>query len=115
MTINVREREGVIILDIEGKIIGSDSLELKDVISEKIKSMPEGEVRLLLNLGKVPMMDSSGLGVVVAAYTSVQRKKGRIALLNAGRNIRSLIVMAKLMTIFDRYDNEDEAIAALKE
>jgi len=115
MNVNIREKEGVTILDINGKIIGSDSLELKEIISEKIKSMPEGEVRLLLNLGNVPMMDSSGLGVVVAAYTSVKRKNGRIALLNAGKNIKSLIVMAKLMTIFDRFDDEDEAIAALKE
>lgn len=115
MTVNIRKKEGVIILDVEGKVIGSGSLELKEIISEEIKSMPEGEVRLLLDLGKVPMMDSSGLGVVVAAYTSIKRRNGRIALLKAGKNIKSLIVMAKLMTIFDRYDDEDEAIAALKE
>ena len=47
-------------------------------------------------------------------HTSVQRKNGRIALLNAGKGIRSIIVMAKLMNMFDRYDNEDEAITALK-
>ena len=115
MIVNIREREGVTIPDIEGKIIGSDSLELKEVVNERIKSTPEGGVRILLNLEKVPMMDSSGLGVMVAMYTSVKRKNGRIALLNAGKSIRSLIIMAKLMTIFDRYDNEDEAITALKE
>ena len=114
MNVKIRERDGVVILDVEGKIISSDSIELKEIINEQIKSMSEGEVRLLLNLKKVPIMDSSGLGVVVAAYTSVRRKNGRIALLNAGKNIKSLIVMAKLMTIFDRYDDEDEAVAALK-
>ena len=60
------------------------------------------------------MMDSSGLGVIVAAYTSVQRKVGRIALLKIGGNIKSLIVMAKVLTIFDRYDDEDEAIASFQ-
>lgn len=115
MTVNIREKEGVTIFDIGGKIIGSDSIELKEIIKEKIESIPEGEAKLLLNLEDVPMMDSSGLGVVVGAYTSVQRRNGKIALLNAGKNIKSLIVMAKLMTIFDRYDDEDEAIAALKE
>jgi len=114
VNVNIRERKGVSIIDVEGKIIGSDSLQLKQLIDEQIKSMPEGEVKLLLNLGKVPMMDSSGLGVVVAAYTSVKRKNGRIALLKAGKNIKSLIVMAKLMTIFDRYNDEDEAIASFE-
>ena len=60
------------------------------------------------------MMDSSGLGVIVATYTSIQRKGGRIALLKIAGNIRSLIVMAKLLTIFDRYDDEDEAVASFQ-
>ncbi len=113
MNINVREREGVTILDIEGKIIGHDALDLKRVIDEIISTKKEGEVKLLLNLAGVPMMDSSGLGVIVAAYTSVQRKKGKIALLNLGKSINNLIVMAKLITIFQRYDDEDTAIAEL--
>ncbi len=113
MNVNIRERDGVTILDIQGKIIGSDSLDLKRIIDEQIASSAEGEAKLLLNLAKVPMMDSSGLGVVVAAYTSVQRKKGRIGLLNLGKSINSLIVMAKLITIFERYNSEDEAIAAM--
>jgi len=111
--INVREREGVTILDIEGKIMGHDALELKRVIDEILASKGEGEVKLLLNLEKVPMMDSSGLGVIVAAYTSVQRKKGKIALLHLGKSINNLIVLAKLTTIFDRYDDEDRAVAEL--
>jgi len=114
MNVKIRERDGVTILDIQGRIIGSDSLELKSVIDDLIASKAEGEVKILLNLAKVPMMDSSGLGVVVAAYTSVQRKKGRIALVNLGRSTRQLIVMAKLMTIFETYDDEDKAIASFK-
>jgi anti-sigma B factor antagonist len=114
MDVNIREQDGVTIFDIQGRIIGSDSLELKSVIDDHIASQAEGEVKILLNLAKVPMMDSSGLGVVVAAYTSVQRKKGRIALLNLGRSTRQLIVMAKLMTIFETYDNEDEAVTSFQ-
>ena len=114
MEINVRERNGVTIFDVQGRIIGSDSLQLKSIIDEHIASKTEGEVKVLLNLAKVPMMDSSGLGVVVAAYTSVQRKKGRIALLNLGRSTRQLIVMAKLMTIFETYDNEDVAVTSFQ-
>jgi anti-sigma B factor antagonist len=110
MEVNIRERNGVTIFDIQGRIIGADSLELKSIIDDHIASKTEGEVKILLNLARVPMMDSSGLGVVVAAYTSVQRKKGRIALLNLGRSTRQLIVMAKLMTIFETYDDEDTAV-----
>ena len=114
MNVNIRERDGIIILDVQGKIMGSDSLDLKRIIDEQIAAATEGEVKLLLNLAKVPMMDSSGLGVVVAAYTSVQRKKGKIALLNLGKSINNLIVMAKLITIFARYDDEEEAVAAMQ-
>jgi anti-sigma B factor antagonist len=115
MIVNIREREGITIPEIEGKMVGPDSLKLKDMVNERIKSQPAGDARILLNLEKVPAMDSSGLGAMVAMYTSVQRQNGRIALLNAGKNIRSIIVMAKLMSMFDRYDDEDEAIAALKD
>lgn len=111
MTVNIREREGVTILDIEGKIIGRDALELKKIIDDIISNKGDGEPKLLLNLAEVPMMDSSGLGVIVAAYTSIQRKKGKIALLNLGKSIDNLIVMAKLITLFPRYDDEDRAIA----
>jgi anti-sigma B factor antagonist len=114
MEVNIRERSGVTIFDIQGRIIGADSLELKSIIDDHIASKTEGEVKILLNLARVPMMDSSGLGVVVAAYTSVQRKKGRIALLNLGRSTRQLIVMAKLMTIFETYDDEDTAVDSFK-
>ena len=115
MIVNIREREGITIPEIEGKMVGPDSFKLKEMVNERIKSQPEGSARILLNLENVPAMDSSGLGTIVAMHTSVQRQNGRIALLNAGKNIRSIIVMAKLMSMFDRYDDEDEAIAALKD
>jgi anti-sigma B factor antagonist len=114
MNVNIRKREGVTILDIEGRVIGSDSLVLKHIIDEQINAAEEGEVKILLNLEKVRMVDSSGLGVIVAGYTSVQRKSGWIALLQVSGNIKSLIVMAKLVTLFDRYEDENEAIASFQ-
>ena len=115
MNVNIRQKEGVTVLDIEGRIIGSDSLALKHIIDEQISIAENGNVKMLLNMADVRMMDSSGLGIIVSAYTSVQRKGGRIALLNIGGNIKSLIVMAKLVTIFDRYDDEDDATASFQE
>ncbi|MCH8290493.1 STAS domain-containing protein [Candidatus Poribacteria bacterium] len=114
MNVDIRQRDGVSILDINGRIIGSDSLVLKHIIDEQISSSEDGSINIILNMEKVRMMDSSGLGVIVATYTSIQRKGGRIALLKIAGNIRSLIVMAKLLTIFDRYDDEDEAVASFQ-
>ena len=112
MTIDIRQKEGITILDIEGRIIGSDSLALKNIIDEQVDAAAEGDAKILLDLADVRMVDSSGLGIIVASYTSIQKKGGRIALLHPSGNIRSLIVMAKLVTIFDRYEDEDEAIAS---
>jgi len=112
MQVNLRHKGSVTILDIEGKIIGPDTLALKSIIEEQIQAAEGGKLNLILNMERVQMMDSSGLGVLVAAYTSIQRNGSRVVLLNLGGNIRSLIVMAKLVTIFDRYDTEAEAIAS---
>ena len=70
-------------------------------------------LNLILNMERVQMMDSSGLGVLIASHTTIRRNDGRVVLLNLGGNVRSLIVMAKLMTIFDCYDTEAEAIAGI--
>lgn len=115
MKVDIREREGVTILEIDGRIIGSDSLTLKQIVDDQIRDAEGGgKVNLLLNMEKVRVMDSLGLGVVVATFTSVQRTGGRVVLLNVGANMRSLIVIAKLMTIFECYDNEDEAVASFQ-
>ena len=118
MQINLRRKGSITILDIEGKIMGVDALALKTVIDEQIqlandKTKNEGRLNLILNMERIQMMDSSGLGALVASYTSIQRNHGRVVLLNLGGNVRSLIVMAKLMTIFDCYNSEAEAIAGI--
>ena len=115
MNIDIRHREGVIVLDVDGRIIGSESLALKNIIDDEINNAKAGDVRMLLNMKKVRAMDSAGLGIVIAAYTTIQRRGGRIALLNVSGNINNLIVISKLFTIFDRYDDEDEAIRSFQE
>lgn len=112
MQINLRNKGSVIILDIEGNLVGPNTIALKNAIDDQIREADGEPVFMILNLERVQLMDSSGLGVVVAAYASIRRNNGRIALLNIGGNIRSLIIMAKLVTIFDRYETEDDAIAS---
>ena len=115
MQVNVRNKGSITILDIEGKIIGADALALKSIIDQQIQTLSseaaqEESLNLIFNMERVQMMDSTGLGILVAAYTTIRRNDGRVVLLNLGGNIRSLIVMAKLMTIFDCYNTEAEAI-----
>ena len=118
MQVNLRHKGSITILDIEGRVIGADALALKDIINQQIQiadseGEPEEKINIILNMERVQMMDSSGLGVLVASHTTIQRNEGNIVLLNLGGNVRSLIVMAKLMTIFDCYDTEAEAIAGI--
>ena len=112
MQIKIRHKGSVVIVDIDGNLVGPNTIALKNVIDEQIRQADGEPVYMILNLERVQMIDSSGLGVIVAAYASIQRNKGRVVLLNIGVNIKSLIVMAKLVTIFDRYDTEAEAIAS---
>ena len=118
MQVNLRHKGSITILDIEGNIIGPDSLALKAIIDEQIQVMDseaehEEKLNLILNMERVQMMDSSGLGVLVVSHTNIRRDGGNVVLLNLGGNVRSLIVMAKLMTIFDCYNTEAEAIAGI--
>ena len=118
MQVNLRHKGSIIILDIEGKVIGVDALALKDIIDQQIQATDgdgasSEKLNMILNMERVQMMDSSGLGVLVSAHTTIQRNEGKVVLLNLGGNVRSLIVMAKLMTIFDCYDTEAEAIAGI--
>lgn len=118
MTVDIRKKEGITILDIEGRIIGADALALKTIIDQQIQVIDSEDehaekLNLILNMERVQMMDSSGLGALVASHTAIRRGGGNVVLLNLGGNVRSLIVMAKLMTIFDCYNTEAEAIAGI--
>ena len=121
MQINLRRKGSITILDIHGKVMGSDALVLKDVIYQQIRSTDsEAALRenrknlnIILNMKRVEMMDSSGLGILVAFHTTIRRHEGKMVILNLEGNVKDLIVLAKLMIIFDCYDTEQEAIAGI--
>jgi len=112
MEISKRYRENVAILDISGEIIGDARFDLNAAIQKEIDSNRTG---LILNLEEVPMMDSVGLGMLVAAYTSLTKNDAKMVLLNVGRSIRYLLVITKLDQIFEKYDDEDEALESFKQ
>jgi anti-sigma B factor antagonist len=112
MEISKRYRENVAILDISGEIIGDARFDLNTAIQKEIDANRTG---LILNLEEVPMMDSVGLGMLVAAYTSLTRNDAKMVLLNVGRSIRYLLVITKLDQIFEKFDDEDEALESFKQ
>jgi len=112
MEVDVRHRNGVIILKLSGKIIGSAGGELRELINEQLIKVSGGP-KFLFDFADVPMVDSSGLGTLVGTHVSIARKGGRIGVINVGTSIKNLIVMGRLITIFEHFNNEDEAIAAL--
>ena len=98
----------VVILDLTGKIlIGEGDDLLRDAVTKLADS---GKTKILLNLAEVPYVDSAGLGEVVRCYTTVSRKGGKLKLLNLTKKIQDLLAITKLLTVFETYDSEDEAI-----
>ena len=108
--LNIRERQAgdVTILDLEGRItIGDGNVSLRNAIRRLIQ---EGKKKILLNLAGVGYVDSSGIGELVSSYTTIGREKGQLKLLNLTQKIKELLVITKLLTVFDTYDDESAAL-----
>ena len=108
MQIDERPSGDVMILDLKGKLtIGEGDELLKDKINSLIQ---QGHKKLLLNLEGVPYVDSAGLGEIVRTYTTVSRQGGNLKLLNLTKRIEDLLSITKLLTVFDTYESEQEAL-----
>ena len=112
MQIEERSVGDVVILDLKGKItLGEGDELLKDKVNSLVN---QGHKKIVLNLAEVPYIDSAGLGEVVRTYTTVSRQGGSLKLLNLTKRIEDLLSITKLLTVFDTYDNEAEAIKSYK-
>ena len=110
MQIEERVLENVVILDLKGKLtIGEGDELLKERIN---KVMEQGHRNLLLNLEDVPYVDSAGLGEIVRTYTTVSRQGGKLKLVNLTKRITDLLAITKLLTVFDTYESEAEAVGS---
>jgi anti-sigma B factor antagonist len=112
--VEIQERQAgdVTILDLDGKItIGEGSTALRSAIRRLAE---EGKKKILLNLQNVGYMDSTGLGELIASYTTVSRDGGQLKLLQLSGKIQDLLVITKLLTVFDVYDSEADALSAFK-
>ena len=113
MDVNVEHKEGVIVLKLSGRIVGIAGGELRQVIEEQLQSASESP-KFLFDFADVSRMDSSGLGTLIGLHVSVARKEGRIGVINVSNSINNLLVIGRLITTFERFESEAEAIAALQ-
>ena len=110
MTIDTRNVNGITILELHGKVtIGEGSREIRETIR---KLLGAGNKNILLNLGDVSYVDSSGIGELVSSYTTVTNQGGQFKLLHLTKKIRELLAITKLLTVFDSYDDEETAIGS---
>ena len=116
MKIVPRKEDNVVILTIQGRVVGDASLELRRDINGWLAEVPDDvKPNVILSLGKVNMMDSAGLGVLVSSYTSVQKRDGRLVLAGMGKGLQNLIAITKLTRVFDIYESEEEALKSFQE
>jgi anti-sigma B factor antagonist len=110
--INISERQAgdVTVLDLNGKVtIGEGSVALRNAIR---RLLGEGKNKILLNLGGVGYIDSSGIGELVSSFTAVNKEGGTLKLLNLTQKIQDLLAITKLLTVFDVFDSEAEALSS---
>jgi anti-sigma B factor antagonist len=82
-----------------------------ELLREKVNGLVEGgTTKILLNLAEVPYVDSAGLGEIVRCYTTVSRKDGKLKLLNLTKRLQDLLSITKLLTVFESFDSEEDAV-----
>jgi anti-sigma B factor antagonist len=112
MKSSTRELNGVTVVDLSGRItLGEGSVMLRDLVRDLLA---KGNKKILLNLGDVTYIDSSGIGELVSAFTTVRNGGGELKLLNLTKKVHDLLQITKLYTVFDIKDDEASAIASYK-
>ena len=108
MDIKERVVDGVSVLDLSGKIVLGEG---DGQIRERIKDLlADGQRKILLNLGDVSYIDSAGLGALISSYTTTKREGGQLKLVSLTKRIQDLLAITKIITVFNTYDAETEAI-----
>ena len=108
MQIEERTVSDVLILDVHGRItLGEGDEILKDKVNSLLN---QAKKKIILNLADVPYVDSAGLGAIVRTYTTVSRQGGSLKLLNLTKRITDLLAITKLLTVFETYESENDAV-----
>lgn len=108
MNIAQRLVDDITIIDLQGNIMFEDGdQELRAAVGRALEA---GATKLILNMGEVPYMDSAGLSELVRCYVAIKKRSGRMALLDLTRKVNDLLTIAKLLTIFETFESEAEAL-----
>ena len=112
MKIQTRQAEGVVIVDLSGRVtLGEDSASLRNTVRDLLS---KGNKKILLNLGDVNYIDSSGIGELVALYTTARNQGGELKLLNLTKKVHDVLQITKLYTVFEVKDDEATAIRSFR-
>ena len=109
MNINERILNDVTIMDLDGDLAMEGNTQFRSRANTAIDA---GARKLLVNMAKVPYMDSSGLGEIISCYMRLQKVNGRLKLLNLNNRLQHLLVITKLVSIFETYDSEPDAVVS---
>jgi anti-sigma B factor antagonist len=110
--LSVRKTDSVAILDVSGKLMGGPDA---DVFKETIRNLlDEGYKSVVVNMSQVPFINSTGLGILISAYTTLRKEDGVLKLANVTERIDSLLMITKLGTIFETYSSEEKAVESFK-
>jgi anti-sigma B factor antagonist len=110
MKFKTRQVDGVTVLDLSGKItLGEGSVTLRDAIKD---TLAKGQSKILLNMADISYIDSSGLGELVSAFTTVKNAGGELKLLSLTKKVKDVLQITKLYTVFDIKDDEAAAISS---
>lgn len=108
LDVQQREREGIVLLDLDGRIVaGQETARFRQEMETLVEA---GKVNVILNLAKVDFIDSTGLGAMVVAASTAKKRNGRIKLVQLHKRNVELLVVTKLTTIFDLFDDEQDAV-----
>ena len=112
MKLSSKEQAGVVVLEPRGKIMGGPDASL---LHDKLHECIEGSKnRIIIDLGQVDWMNSTGLGILISSYTTLRNNGGELKLANVTDKIKSLLTITKLVSVFEAFDSVDEAVASFK-
>ena len=108
MQIDERKVGDVVVLDVQGRVMLGEG---DEILKDKVNSLlNQSHKKIVLNLAEVPYIDSAGLGEIVRTFTTVSRQGGSLKLLNLTKRITDLLAITKLLTVFETYDSEADAV-----
>lgn len=112
MKVKRQDDDDVVILEVSGKVMGGpDAEKFKSVIAELIE---QGVSKLLIDLSSVPWMNSSGVGILISAYTSMKNAGAQVKFLNINERVKSILMVTKLLTVFESYYSREDALASFR-